>query len=327
MIRALVALTVSITSFASIFSACSRTNGASPAPKEPLPESATAPVVEASDASVPEAAAEAAAPLPELPRGGRELFPKYRLVGFCGTPGAPALGQLMGNLVKKSKALVAQAEPYGDDRAVMPVFELIAVVVQAYEGADKKHRRRVDSTVVDSYLEAARAAKGLLLLNIQPGQSDFLTEVKAFEKVLHEPDVGLALDPEWSMPKGVKPGKYYGHTTGPVLEEIARYLEGIVKEGNLPEKPLVFHQVEASVVREEVALTAHPGVVYIKSVDGLGPKHTKITTYNLLMKSMNPNVHAGFKLFYDEDKSNGGRLMKPAEVLALTPKPEYVMYE
>ncbi|MFO0680029.1 MAG: hypothetical protein U0169_26140 [Polyangiaceae bacterium] len=294
----------------------------------------------ASAEAAPDASAEAASPAPdagppadagpkrpELPRGGRELFPTHRLVGYCGTPGAPALGPLLGNLAKKTKALEAQAAPYAEDRTLLPVFELIAVVVQSYEGADKKHRRRVDSTVVDAYLEAARAAKGLLLLNIQPGQSDFLTEVKVFEKYLREPDVGVALDPEWAMPKGVKPGKYYGHTKGPVLEEVASYLEGLVREGDLPEKALVFHQVEASVVREEAALTAHPGIVWIKSVDGLGPKHTKITTYNLLMKTTNPVVHAGFKLFYEEDKSNGGRLMKPTEVLALTPKPEYVMYE
>ena len=38
-------------------------------------------------------------------------------------------------------------------------------------------------------------------------------------------------------------------------------------------------------------------------------------------------VHPGFKLFFDEDTRNGSRLMTPKEVLALTPQPEYVMYE
>jgi hypothetical protein len=71
----------------------------------------------------------------------------------------------------------------------------------------------------------------------------------------------------------------------------------------------------------------HPGVVLIKSVDGLGPKAAKITTYNSLVKAMPAGVHSGFKLFFEEDVANGGRLMTPAEVLALTPTPEYVMYE
>jgi hypothetical protein len=38
-------------------------------------------------------------------------------------------------------------------------------------------------------------------------------------------------------------------------------------------------------------------------------------------------VHAGFKLFFTEDRRNRGRLMTPPEVLGLTPRPEYVMYE
>ena len=35
----------------------------------------------------------------------------------------------------------------------------------------------------------------------------------------------------------------------------------------------------------------------------------------------------GFKLFFDEDADGGHRVMTPSEVLALTPTPEYVMYE
>ncbi|MEZ5088827.1 MAG: hypothetical protein R2719_03360 [Micropruina sp.] len=30
----------------------------------------------------------------ELPRGGRELFPRYRLFGYSGYPGAPGQGRL-----------------------------------------------------------------------------------------------------------------------------------------------------------------------------------------------------------------------------------------
>jgi len=89
----------------------------------------------------------------------------------------------------------------------------------------------------------------------------------------------------------------------------------------------VFHQVNRHVVKDEPTLRAYPGVVLIKSVDGLGPKAAKIETYNNLMEIMGPSVHAGFKLFFDEDHRNGGQLMTPAEVLALKPPPEYVMYE
>jgi hypothetical protein len=268
----------------------------------------------------------------ELPRGGRTLFPEYRLVGFCGTPGAPELGSLQGNLPARAKALDAQAARYADarnadDRKLMPVFELIAVVVQGYPGPENKYRRRVEGSVVEQYLHAARTSKALLLLNIQPGQSDFLTEVKVFEKYLREPDVGVALDPEWAMRPKQLPGRSFGQTTGQAITEVADYLSGLVADGKLPEKALVFHQVNNWVLKDEPELRPAPGVIFIKSVDGLGPVGSKIKTYDYLTQSMASCVHPGFKLFFDEDTRNGSRLMTPKEVLALSPKPEYVMYE
>jgi hypothetical protein len=309
------------------------TSHVGPVAPPPLPQPSSAasslpplPPPSASPSSL--AAPPPAAPaLAELPRGGREIFPSYRLVGFCGTPGAPALGKLDGNLPARAKSLQGFADKYARDRKVLPVFELIAVVVQSYPGADGKYRRRVDDAVVDAYLQAARQSKALLLLNVQPGQADFLTEVSHFEKYLREPDVGIALDPEWAMKPKQKPGVFYGQTTGGAINEIAAYLSGIVKEGNLPEKVLVFHQLLRFIVKDEASVEPYPGVVLVKSVDGLGPKHSKLVTYSDLMKTMTTGVHPGFKLFFDEDTRSGGRLMTPAEVLALVPEPEYVMYE
>jgi hypothetical protein len=118
----------------------------------------------------------------------------------------------------------------------LPVFELIAVVVQGAPGADNLWRRRVPDSVVDDYLAAARADKALLLLNIQPGHSDFLTEAKHFERWLKEPDVGLALDPEWAMGPKETPGKFFGHTRGGAIAEVAEYLAGLVAAGTSPRR-------------------------------------------------------------------------------------------
>jgi hypothetical protein len=216
---------------------------------------------------------------------------------------------------------------YADDRKVLPVLELIAVIVMAAPGTDGKYRRRVDDAIVDQFLRAARQAKALLLLNIQPGQSDFLTEVRHFEKYLREPDVGIALDPEWAMKARQLPGRFYGQTSGAVIDDVAVYLSAIVHEGRLPEKALVFHQVNTLVVKDEAEAKSHEGVVVIKSVDGLGPKAAKIETYGILMRLLSKGVHPGFKLFFDEDRRGGGKLMSAAEVMALAPRPEYVMYE
>lgn len=263
----------------------------------------------------------------ELPRGGVELFPEYRLVGFSGHPHAAGLGRLgIGPVDERAAEIEALGKDLAGDRKVMPVLELIAVVVQGAPGADGMHRTRTSDEIIGEYLEAARRHKGMLLLNVQPGRASMAEEVRALEKWLVEPDVGVALDPEWDITADQLPGAAYGHTTGEEIDEIATYLDGLVEENNLPQKPLVFHQVAPGVVSDVAAIGEYPGVEVIRSVDGIGAPHSKIETYDLLMKDQPPSVHAGFKLFFEEDAALGP-LMTPSEVLALTPQPEYVLYE
>ena len=263
-----------------------------------------------------------------LPRGGREVFPRYRLVGYAGVTGATTLGRLgTGPLDQRVAEIERRAKPYAAGREILPVVEVIATIVQASSGRDDKHRVRLTDAQIATYHKAARKHRAVMLLNLQPGRSEFITEAKAFQKWLKEPDIGLALDPEWAMDPGQRPGGAYGYTTGAELDEVARYLATLVTRYDLPEKVMVYHQIADSVVRKESGLKDRPGVVVIKSVDGLGPPDPKINTYRVVNKTTPKFVHAGFKLFFTEDSADGGRLMTPREVLALKPRPEYVMYE
>lgn len=94
------------------------------------------------------------------------------------------MGNLLHNAPRSSRPT---PKKYENGRKVLPVFELIVVVVQGIAGPDGKYRRRVPESVIDAYLKAAREAKALLLLNVQPGHSDFMTEVKLFERFLASP--------------------------------------------------------------------------------------------------------------------------------------------
>jgi len=256
------------------------------------------------------------------------VFPRHRLVGYAGVTGAATLGRLgTGPLDQRVAEIERRAKPYAADREILPVVEVIATVVQAGPGRDGRHRVRLTDAQIATYHKAARKRRAVMLLNLQPGRSEFITEAKAFEKWLKQPDVGVALDPEWAMDPGQRPGGAYGHTTGAELDEVARYVATLVKRYDLPEKIMVYHQVARSVVRQESGLKDHKGVVVIKSVDGLGPPGSKINTYGVVNKTTPRFVHAGFKLFFTEDTADGGRLMTPPEVLALEPRPEYVMYE
>ena len=262
-----------------------------------------------------------------LPGGGTTVFPDRRLVGFSGYPGAPALGRLgVGNLDERGADITALAGEYAAGRRPLPVFELIATVVHSRPGADGLYRTRIDEGVVRRHLEAARRHGAILLLNIQPGRAAFLDEVKHWEPWLREPDVGLALDPEWAVTAGQVPGKVFGRTTGAELDAIAAYVAGIVAPNRLPEKVMVYHQLSRSIVREPSGLQPHPGVTLVVSVDGIGSRAQKAATWRSIVAETPDHVHKGFKLFYDED-AQIGPLMTPAEVLALTPQPEYVLYE
>ncbi|MEU8680965.1 hypothetical protein [Streptomyces sp. NPDC048611] len=264
---------------------------------------------------------------PELPRGGRELFPHYRLVGFCGLPGAAALGRLgTGDPAKRAAEAEKVAHSYAAGREPLPVLELLATVANSSAGADGTYRSRTPAATIRRFHRVARERRGLLLLNIQPGRAPVLDEVKALRDWLVHPDVGIALDPEWEMGPDEVPGDTYGHTDGHELTKVARYLSGLVEKHDLPEKPLVFHQVATSVVGKQSALRPQPGVALIKSADGIGSPGLKRGTWHELVDDLPDGLHTGFKLFYEED-AEGSRLMTPKEVLALRPQPEYVMYE
>lgn len=262
----------------------------------------------------------------ELPRGGRKIFPKYQLVGFVGLPGSPALGPLDRDLDARAKRLEALSKKYAGGRTPLPVMELITVVANDHPGRGGLYRSRLDDEDIQRYLTAARKHRMLLLLDVQPGRADILTETKRLEKWLKEPDVGLAFDPEWAVGPGQVPGQVFGRTTGAELNQLASYLSGLVRKHDLPEKVFVFHQLSARIVSNEQDLKRHPGVVTIKSVDGIGNRADKESTWRKLTPKMAPGVHAGFKLFYDEDTRHGA-LMTPKEVLALRPRPELVIYE
>ena len=67
-------------------------------------------------------------------------------------------------------------------------------------------------------------AKALLLLDIQPGASDFFTEATRLERWLREPDVGLALDPEWRVQPGQVPGQVIGRVDSREVNAVTAWL-------------------------------------------------------------------------------------------------------
>jgi hypothetical protein len=269
-------------------------------------------------------AAPRASPPPELPGGGRRIFPDRRVVAFYGAPQHDELGALgIGPPAAAGRRLARQARPYRrGGRPVLPAFELIATIVQSAPGDDGDHTQRQTPRTIRRYLRAARAHGALLILDVQPGRAPFMREVRAFRRFLEEPDVSVALDPEWSMAPGQVPGQQIGSTDAATVNEVSRYLSRIVRERDLPQKLLVVHRFTQDMIGDEARLERHPGVALTVNVDGFGDRANKIAKYRGFTRG-GRDRHHGFKLFYDEDTN----LMPPRRVLRLRPRPELIVYE
>jgi hypothetical protein len=260
----------------------------------------------------------------ELPDGGQTIFPGHRVIGYYGAPQSDELGALgIGSPDRAAEQLKRQAAEYdrGGGRKVLRAFELLATIASEGPGEDGAYRQRQGPDVIDRYLEAARRHKALLVLDIQPGRGDFITEAGALEEWLRQPDVGLALDPEWHVGPDEFPGRDLGTVDASVVNEVAEYLSRLVDTYNLPQKLLLVHQFTEEMISNRDALREPEGVAMAINIDGFGDRIAKEGKYYSL--NSGNTLHRGFKLFYKEDTG----LMTPSQVLDLQPKPEVIIYE
>ena len=277
--------------------------------------------------AAPAPVATAAAPAPparELPGGGRRIFPDRRVVAFYGAPQSERLGALgIGTPAQAAARLRRVARGYARrSRPVLPAFELIATIAAAHPGEDGLYRIHQPDEVIDRYLRAARRIHGLLVLDIQPGRGDFLGEARRLERWLREPDVGIALDPEWHVGLAEIPGRTIGSVTAQEINEVAQYVSAIVSRGDLPPKLFVVHQFTSDMIEDKAAVLRPPGLAVTFNADGFGDRANKVSKYELFTTGV-PRFDDGFKLFYEEDTN----LMGPRDVLALAPPPDLVVYE
>ncbi|HWT91529.1 MAG TPA: hypothetical protein VN238_00895 [Solirubrobacteraceae bacterium] len=277
----------------------------------------------ASAASEKESERKAEAERPQLPRGGRSIFPESRVVAFYGAPQDDELGVLgIGSPDRAAKKLATVTKRYSrKSRPAVPAMELIAVVAAAHPGEGDRYNLRQSDAVIRRYLKAARKAKALLLLDIQPGHADFLAEAMRLEKWLKEPDVGLALDPEWATP-GAVPGTQIGSVDAKTVNAVSAWLDRIVQRDDLPQKLFVVHQFTDDMISNRERLKQRDGLEITLNVDGFGDRPNKLAKYREFT-SHAVRFHDGFKLFYKEDTN----LMTPGAVLDLRPPPDFVVYE
>ena len=160
------------------------------------------------------------------------------------------------------------------------------------------------------------------MLDIQPGRSDFFTEATRLKRWLKEPDVGLALDPEWRMDPGQVPGQVIGHVDAREVNAVSAWLSKLAVERKLPQKLFLIHQFTNDMV-DDTQLKERAGLAMVLNADGFGTRALKKVKYKAFTSSPRRFFGEGFKLFYREDTN----LMTPRQVLRLKPPPDVVVYE
>lgn len=250
-------------------------------------------------------------------------LPAQRVVAFYGVPGVPVLGTLGdGGPAQVRRRLVQQAKPYqSDDRPVVHAFEVLGTVAQASAGADGDYSAPIDHDLIWEYLDEIRKVDGILVIDLQPGRNDYIDQLPAFDAFLREPDVHVALDPEWHMGPGEVPGQVVGQSSAGDINAVMDYLHEIVIEERLPRKVVVAHNFQPRMITNRHRLAPPDTVDLVVHMDGHGPPANKIGNYERLVALQ--QSFTGFKLFYQRDVP----LLGPKEVLALEPDIDFVSYQ
>lgn len=164
----------------------------------------------------------------------------------------------------------------------------------------------------------------LVVLDLQPGTTDFLTQAKRYEELLVEPHVGLALDPEWRLQPGQRHLRQIGSVSVEEVNSVITWLADLTREHALPQKVLVLHQFRLSMIRDRELLdTSRDELAITIHADGNGTPEEKFATWDALRAAAPDNVHWAWKNFYDEDRPT----FTPAQTMDVEPAPVFVSYQ
>jgi hypothetical protein len=263
----------------------------------------------------------------ELPGGGQLLFPDRRMIALYGHPTTPAMGVLGEQPVEEAVTRAERtAQRYAAvvDEDVVPAFEIITTVASASPGDDGDYSNESEVADVRPWVEAAGRAGVYVVLDLQPGRTDFLTQAQRYEELLAEPHVGLALDAEWRLGSGERHMDQVGSVSAAEVDAVAGWLAGLTRERRLPQKLLVLHQFQPRMISDRGSITTdHDELAVLVHADGFGTPRDKLETWAALHTEPLPGAWWGWKNFVDEDRPT----FSPSETMALDPAPWFVSYQ
>ena len=265
----------------------------------------------------------------QVPGGGFHVLPEgrpRRYVAFYGHPETVGLGALGDQGPEETLARMQPllTEYAADGYQVIPTFEMIASVASATATDDSDYSFEWPISTFDAWIEVAQANDMYVILDLQPGREDFLTQAKQYEELLKLPFVGLALDPEWRIGPDQVHLVQTGQVTAAEVNTVVDWLADLVRDNGLPQKMLLVHQFQTRMILDRETLKQRPELQMVIQMDGQGPTATKDDTYRFLTEGTeDAHWRWGWKNFFRMDPETP----TPAYTIAKVPTPVYVSYQ
>ena len=173
-------------------------------------------------------------------------------------------------------------------------------------------------------MKQATAAGMYVVLDLQAGRASLLAQAKRYEPLLKLPNVGLALDPEWKLGPRQVPLRQIGSLSTGQINGVSSWLAGLTARNHLPQKLLVLHQFQLSMISNEPRLdTRHSDLAIVIHMDGQGTPQDKQKTWRAITGAAPSGVFFGWKNFYTKDHP----MLGPRQTMARTPEPVMISYQ
>ena len=175
------------------------------------------------------------------------------------------------------------------------------------------------------WVEAAGEAGLYVVLDLQPGRTDFVTQAEMYRPLLELPYVGLALDPEWRLGANEVHLTQIGSVGVEEVNRVVTWLADLTRENRLPQKLLVLHQFRLDMLpgRDRVDLSRDELAVMVHA-DGQGGQGDKQATWRALRADVQDELWWGWKNFYDEDAP----MLTPEQTVdQVDPLPQLISYQ
>jgi hypothetical protein len=266
--------------------------------------------------------------MPEFMNGS--ILPCSRIVAYYGHPSSKRMGALgefpKDEMLRRFKAQVAEWEKADPNTPVVPALHMVSVVAQGEPGSTGKYRTITSDEKVNEVYGWAKEAGAIFIVDIQVGQDDIRNILPRFDWILKNPDVHLAVDPEFYMRGGVKPGAKIGTMYASDINYVSEHLAKLVKEHNLPPKTLIIHRFTRPMVQNYRDIKLRPEVQVVMHMDGWGAPWLKFDSYRDYVVD-EPVQFTGWKNFYHNDTKKGDPLVTPQQMMKLHPTPMYIQYQ